>query len=125
MLSPRFTSYTYEVTVEVYHQCKRIKSAVDTHMVVVQSFLWVSGVLQCLARRLEVLLVSHSTIMNSYVDTLALLHIIWQDIKDQLAVVASSVRQPQKSTLMIVQQVSNARSDGAKLDSMNYVMYLY
>lgn len=65
--------------------------------------------------------------MNVYVDTLALLHIIWQDIKDQLAVVASRVRQPQKSTLMIVQQVSigNARSDGAKLDSTNYVMYLY
>lgn len=92
MLSPRFTSYTYEVTVEVYHQCKRIKSAVDTHMVVVQSFLWVFGVLQCLARRLEVLLVSHLTIMNVYVDTLALLHIIWQDIKDQLAVVARRVR---------------------------------
>lgn len=92
MLSPRFTSYTYEVTVEVYHQCKRIKSAVDTHMVVVQSFLWVFGVLQCLARRLEVLLVSHLTIMNVYVDTLALLHIIWQDIKDQLAMVARRVR---------------------------------
>lgn len=61
-------------------------------------------VLQCLARRLGVLLVFHLTIMNVYLDTLALLHIIWQDIKDQmarLAVVASRVKQPQKSTLIV------------------------
>lgn len=75
-------------------------------------FLWASGVLQCLTRRLGMLLVFHLTIMNVYVDTLALLHIIWQDIKDQmarLAVVASRVKQPQKSTL-IVQRPLRAHS---------------
>lgn len=106
MLSPRFASYTYEVTVEVYHQCKRIKSAVDTHMmVVVQSFSVAAGVrcasvLSTTARSaISVSFDYH----NVYVDTLALRHIIWQDIKDQMArlAVASRVKQPQKSTLIV------------------------